>query len=227
MSEHDRIQVNLESDFRRNAPGASRMSETDRMQVLARGENRIYLTFDDGPDRDWTPRVLDLLEESGMRATFFAIAEQAQLAPDLVRRIVDEGHAIGNHTYSHRHPWLMSARAARAEVRDGAEALGDMLGHAPRLYRPPHGRRRACMADEARRQGEHIVLWNLSALDWGLLGSAARIERRLSQAKANDIVLMHDGRNRRNRPDQLLQVLPAFLLELSRRGLRSYCLPSH
>jgi peptidoglycan/xylan/chitin deacetylase (PgdA/CDA1 family) len=196
------------------------------MQSSSGTAERVYLTFDDGPDREWTAQILDLLAGAGMRATFFAIGRQAQLAPDLVRRIVESGHAIGNHTYSHRHPWLMTARAARAEVRDGAAALGDMIGHAPRLYRPPHGRQRTCMSDEAQQQGEHIVLWTLSAVDWGLLGTAGRIEKRLSQVQANDVVLMHDGRNRHNRPDQLLQVLPVFLLELARRGLRSDCLPA-
>jgi peptidoglycan-N-acetylglucosamine deacetylase len=197
------------------------------MRAATAMEDRIYLTFDDGPDSDWTPAILDLLAEAGMQATFFAIGQQAQLAPDLVRRIAAAGHAIGNHTYSHRHPWLMGERAARGEVSDGAKALSDMLGHAPRLYRPPHGRHRACMSDEARQQGEHIVMWNLSAIDWGWLGTAERIERRLANVRANDVVLMHDGRNRHNRPDQLLQMLPVYLCELTRRGLRSHCLPAH
>jgi peptidoglycan/xylan/chitin deacetylase (PgdA/CDA1 family) len=187
----------------------------------------VYLTFDDGPDRNWTPQILDLLAETDMRATFFVIASRAQLEPDLVRRILDEGHMIGNHSYSHRHPWFMTARTARAEVRDGATALEDMLGYAPRLFRPPHGRHRECMTDEARRQGEHIVLWNVSAIDWGIFGTAQRIGRRLRQTSANDVVLMHDGRNRHNRPDQLLEALPTFLLELQRRDLRSVGLPIH
>jgi peptidoglycan/xylan/chitin deacetylase (PgdA/CDA1 family) len=186
----------------------------------------VYLTFDDGPDRNWTPQILDLLAETGMHATFFVIASRAQLEPDLVRRIVDDGHVIGNHSYSHRHPWFMTARTARAEVRDGAVALAEMLGYAPSLFRPPHGRHRECMSDEARRQGEHVVLWNVSAVDWGLFGTAPRIGRRLRQVGANDVVLMHDGRNRHNRPDQLLEALPGFLLELQRRALRSHGLPA-
>ena len=121
----------------------------------------------------------------------------------------------------------MTPRAARAEVRDGATALGDMLGFVPRLFRPPHGRHRECMSDEARRQGASIVMWNLSAVDWGMFGTARRIEQRLQRIKADDIVLMHDGRNGHNRPDQLVAALPHFLQELKRRGLRSHCLPSH
>jgi peptidoglycan-N-acetylglucosamine deacetylase len=195
--------------------------------AAATARGRVYLTFDDGPDPAFTPQILDLLAEFDMHATFFVIGQQAQQAPDLMRRIAATGHAIGNHTYSHRHPWSMTARTARAQVRDGAHALADMLGHAPYLYRPPHGRHRACMSDEARMQGEHIVMWNLSASDWGWLGTAERIERRLMRIRSNDIVLMHDGRNHHNRPAALLEVLPVFLQELVRRRLRSCCLPAH
>lgn len=219
------------SDDRRGAPiGDARLSEAKRLDnpvQKAAGAGRVYLTFDDGPDREWTSQVLDALAAADMHATFFVIGQQAQLAPDLIQRILAEGHAVGNHTYSHRHPWSMSARAARAEVRDGATALGDIMGYAPLLYRPPHGRQRPCMLEEAAAQGEHVVMWNLSAIDWGLLGRAAAIQRRLAHIQPDDVVLMHDGRNRHNRPDQLLEVLPRFLIELGRRGLRSHCLPGH
>ncbi|MGH8177437.1 MAG: polysaccharide deacetylase family protein [Steroidobacter sp.] len=179
----------------------------------------IYLTFDDGPDPEWTPRVLDVLAHAQMHATFFAIGEQVRRAPALARRIAQEGHAIGNHTFSHRHPWLMTPRTARAQVREGAAALRDVVGQVTHLYRPPHGRQRACMNDEARRYGERIVMWSLSAIDWGPFGAADQIEQRLAQVKQGDVVLMHDGRNRHNRPDQLLRVLPAFLSGLPERGL--------
>ena len=188
--------------------------------------NRVYLTFDDGPDPEWTPRVLDALEKEGVKATFFAIGQQAQRLPDLMRRVHDAGHAVGNHTFSHRHPWFMSQRAARAQVRDGAKAISDVLGVQPGFYRPPHGRERACMSDEAHRCGEQVVLWNVSAIDWGPLGAAEGIEKRLDAVKAGDIVLMHDGQNKHNRPDQLIQVLPLFLRKLSDRGLRPALLPA-
>lgn len=185
----------------------------------------VYLTFDDGPDPEWTPRVLDTLEQANVKATFFAIGALAQRAPDLMRRIHAAGHAVGNHTYSHRHPWFMSQRTARAQVRDGAKALSDVLGVAPRFYRPPHGRHRACMSDEAQRCGERVVLWDVSAVDWGPLGAAEGIEKRLGAVKRGDIVLMHDGRNQHNRPDQLLQILPLFLRKLDDHGLEAAVLP--
>lgn len=179
----------------------------------------VFLTFDDGPDRDWTPRVLDLLSRANARATFFVIGQQALCEPALVRRMAAEGHVVGNHTFSHRHPWVMSKDKAAAQVQDGCRAIADVLGHAPRWYRAPHGRHRPCMTEAAAACGEIPVDWQLSAIDWGPFGTSARIAARLRRVRANDIVLMHDGRNRHNRPDELLQALPAFLEELAGRNL--------
>ncbi len=189
-------------------------------------EQRVYLTFDDGPDPRWTPQILDLLAQARMHATFFAIGEFAQREPALLRSIAAAGHAVGNHTFSHRHPWLMRSRAARAQVRDGAKALSDVIGREVFLFRPPHGRARPCMTDEARLHGERMVMWDRSAIDWGWLGTAPRIAARLARVCAGDIVLMHDGRNEHNRPDQLLHVLPDFLRELARKRMGSSALPS-
>jgi peptidoglycan/xylan/chitin deacetylase (PgdA/CDA1 family) len=179
----------------------------------------VFLTFDDGPDPQWTPQVLDVLAKADVSATFFMIGTAAQKNPALVREIAAH-HAIGNHTFSHRHPWMMSQRQARAEVREGAAILSDIVGTLPRFYRPPHGRRRACMSDEANRCAQDVVLWDRSAVDWGMLGRAPGIAARLARVRSGEIVLMHDGRNRHNRPDQLVRVLPGFLRELGEKGLR-------
>src|SRR5690606_11477594 len=113
-------------------------------------DTRLFLTLDDGPDPRWTPAILDLLAAHGARATFFVVGQAARQAPALTRRILAEGHRLGNHSYSHRHPWKMLPRAARSEVRDGAAAIADITGQAPVDFRPPHGRLRRCMLDEAR-----------------------------------------------------------------------------
>lgn len=180
----------------------------------------IYLTFDDGPDREWTPRILDLLAQAQVCATFFVVGEFACRDPKLLRRIAAEGHAIGNHTLRHRHPWLLSERAARDEVRGGARAIEQIVGQPPRFYRAPHGRDRRCMTDEATKLGAVRIGWNVSAVDWGPFGTAARIAARLRDVGDGDVILMHDGRNRHNRPEELLRVLPAFLEELTNRSLQ-------
>lgn len=179
---------------------------------------RLHLTFDDGPDPKWTPRCLDVLAEANAKATFFVIGTHARRYAELTRRIAREGHAIGNHTLTHAHPWTLDRRRAADEVRDGADAIADIVGTAPKLFRPPHGRRRRAMLDEASAQGESIVMWDVSAIDWGWLGTAPNIARRLARARDGHIVLMHDGANQHNRPDQLLAVLPAYLRSRAREA---------
>jgi peptidoglycan/xylan/chitin deacetylase (PgdA/CDA1 family) len=180
----------------------------------------VHLTFDDGPDSEWTPRILDILSRAQVRATFFLIGSAAKHAPRLVRDIDDAGHAIGNHTFDHRHPWSMRSSAARQQVRDGASVIADITGRLPEFYRPPHGRNRPCMTEEARTMGASLVMWSRSAVDWGLLGNARGIHQRLTRTQPGEIVLMHDGRNRHNRPDQLALVLPSWLTDLQARGLQ-------
>jgi peptidoglycan/xylan/chitin deacetylase (PgdA/CDA1 family) len=186
----------------------------------------ICLTFDDGPDPRWTPQVLDMLARAGARATFFVVGKLARARPDLVRRMASEGHAVGNHSWSHRHPWIVSSATARREVRDGAAAIADVLGRPATYYRPPHGRLRRCALDEARDTGQTVALWSVSAVDWGPLAYARGISARLGRAQAGDIVLMHDGGRGINRPDRLCRVLPAFLDWLRERGLTPALLPA-
>lgn len=184
-----------------------------------RAVERVYLSFDDGPDSRWTPQTLDLLARANLRATFFVVGRRAIEQAALVRRIMADGHALGNHTWSHRHPWTMGALAARQEVRDGAAAIADLTACPPKYFRPPHGRLRQCMIDEAESGGQELVLWNRSAVDWGPRGVAPAIARRLAATQAGDIVLMHDGGHGINRPRELLKALPEFLASLDRRGL--------
>ena len=193
-----------------SSPGASREAPEG---------NRVYLTFDDGPDAEWTACILDILAEANVRATFFVIGHPAREQAPLVRRIAAHGHAIGNHTWSHRHPWTMLPSAARQEVCDGAAAIADIIGQGARFFRPPHGRLRRCMIEEAESRGQKLVLWHRSAVDWGPLGRARGIAARLALVRAGDIVLMHDGCRGINHPGELVKVLPSFLTNLSRRGL--------
>lgn len=175
----------------------------------------VYLTFDDGPDPGFTPRILDALAEVRLTATFFVVGQLACRQAALLRRIAEQGHEVGNHTWSHRHPWTLSETAARREVRDATAAIADILGRSPVHFRPPHGRVRRVMVEEARAHGQSLVLWHLSAVDWGPFGRARGIARRLRRARPGDIVLMHDGGWGINHPAELLQVLPAFLPRLA------------
>lgn len=179
----------------------------------------ISLTFDDGPDPRYTPQILNILADYNCKATFFVMGQAAEQFPDLVLRMAREGHSVGNHTYSHRHPWMITSTQALNEVRRTTDILQRITGSAPRWFRPPFGRLRSVMRQEAHREQMLTVLWNHSIVDWGPLGTEAGIMRRLSHIKPKDIVLMHDGKRDHNRPERLIRHLPGFLRSLVEKGV--------
>jgi peptidoglycan/xylan/chitin deacetylase (PgdA/CDA1 family) len=162
---------------------------------------RIALTFDDGPNPDATPALLDLLDTSGAHATFFLIGRFAELEPDLVRAVDGAGHAIGNHTWSH--PSLPTTSGARlrdelARTRAAVEGAGVQLSEIDglALMRPPYGRRRPASLRTLRRCGYAPVMWSITCYDWRRTTTARAIARRGLRARDGDIVLLHDGSDR-------------------------------
>lgn len=165
-----------------------------RMRCRARGAGRrVALTFDDGPDPQRTPAVLDLLARQGVRATFFVVGARAEAHPELVRRMVAEGHVVGNHSYTHswRFP-LRSLGRTMEELRRTGEVLHRITGRQPRLFRPPFGVTNPTIARAVRRLGLDPVGWSIRSLD--TMGQspervAARILRRLHPGA---VILLHD-----------------------------------
>ena len=164
-----------------------------------RKPGELALTFDDGPNPAWTPRLLDLLASCDARATFFLIGSRAKVETRLVRRIVEGGHLIGNHTWSHPNLALTAAGRVREELKRTQEILEQTAGVPVRFFRPPFGARRPAVLKIARELGLTTVLWNAMTSDWKE-PSAARIAGRISQTidglerrgLAANIVL-HDG----------------------------------
>lgn len=159
------------------------------------GSEGVALTFDDGPHPEQTPAVLDLLAAAGAQATFFVVGERAARHPDIVRRIAREGHAIGNHSWSHR--WLpgLGTRAIDSELQRCQQVLEDTLQQAPRLVRPPYGSRDFRFYRAARRLQLTPVLWSTDTHDWAGAGEP-HILAALRRAPRGAIVLMHDGNPR-------------------------------
>jgi peptidoglycan-N-acetylglucosamine deacetylase len=193
------------------------------LKIISRGsrlEPYVYLSFDDGPDPKYTPRLLDILAAAGVHANFFVVGTMCQRYPGLLNRILNEGHTIGSHSFSHRHPWAISATRARQEVRQGFEAVADLCKHSPRFFRPPYGRLRRVMLDEAQVLGMQTTLWSRSAIDWGVWGKPSAVVRRLSRTRPGDILLLHDAMDLKNRPAAMLALLPDFLGQCKGRGLQ-------
>lgn len=153
----------------------------------------IALTFDDGPDPAHTPAVLDRLKALGVRATFFVIGEKAEEHPELVARIVDEGHELGHHSYAHTPPHETSAATLVAEARRTVGLLQRRTGRKPRLYRPPYGKLTPGKLLGLWALAQTIVLWNQDPKDFAV-AAADPIRQWFASAPlaGGDIVLLHD-----------------------------------
>jgi peptidoglycan/xylan/chitin deacetylase (PgdA/CDA1 family) len=184
----------------------------------AGGPPRVALTFDDGPNPPWTGRALDVLARYGVPATFFCVGLHAAGHPDEVRRIVEEGHGLGNHTWSH--PFLpdLTPRELRLQLDRTDEVLEQAAGTPPlRLFRPPYGSRTPeVLAWLGRDGGPTTVLWDVDTEDWAMPGAQAIAAAVQRQAGPGSIVLMHDGGGDRR---QTVEALPAVIEGLLERGV--------
>jgi peptidoglycan/xylan/chitin deacetylase (PgdA/CDA1 family) len=185
-----------------------------------RSERRLALTFDDGPDPDFTPRVLDLLGREGVRGTFFLVGERAARAPGVVRAIAAAGHEIGNHTWSHTNLWTCGPRRTESEIRRSHETLADLSGRAPALFRPPWGAVNAAMFPALRRVGARCVFWSIQPEGRRPIDARTQAARVVRRAHPGAIVDLHDAEGTPRAPERLLEALPPMLAGLRERGFR-------
>jgi peptidoglycan/xylan/chitin deacetylase (PgdA/CDA1 family) len=207
-------------------PNLSRLASGASAEPAPRG--RVALTFDDGPDPEVTPRVLDLLDRPGgngsgpARATFFCVGERVRRHPELVAEIVRRGHRVENHTDRHLKrfavlgPWAMAREIDRAQG-----AIAEVTGRLPRLVRPPAGFRNPFLEPLLARRGLWLVSWTRRAYDT-VRRDPRRVARDLTRGLgAGEILLLHDGgaaRTRSGRP-VVLEALPRVLDHLAASGL--------
>lgn len=157
---------------------------------VATREKAVALTFDDGPHPVYTPRILDLLAEHGAKATFFVVGLAAREHPDIVRRMVDEGHAVGNHSWSHPSLPLLSRRARELQLDWTEEVLPDQP---VKLFRAPWGHQDLHIRRLAGRRGYRVVTWNVMAEDWADDPAETLVERVEAKLAPGAVVLFHDA----------------------------------
>ena len=150
---------------------------------------KIALTFDDGPSAAWTPALLDGLKERGVKATFFLIGENADKNPEIVKRMAEEGHLIGNHTYHHVELTKVSEKEARLELADTSAVIVRITGKEPEYMRPPFGAWQRKLEQEIRMLP---VLWTIDPLDWTTENQDEIVNKVVTEAEENDIILLHD-----------------------------------
>lgn len=188
------------------------------------GEKTVYLTFDDGPEPENTPAILKILKEAGIKATFFVVGTEAEKHPEILKRIYDEGHAVGNHSYNHVYRELyVSAAAYTSQLQHADDIIMRATGVRPRISRAPGGSAGSFTKEywEAlKQQGYAEVGWNISSGDASRAKAGyivANITRQLDSQRflwSHAIVLMHDGRGHQ----ETVKALPAIIKLFSGRG---------
>jgi len=175
----------------------------------------IAITFDDGPHASNTPRLLDMLASRGIKATFFCVGTNVARYPNIVRRIVAEGHEMANHTWNHPKMSSLGDSAIRSELDRATTGIVNITGTAPRMYRPPYGaitaRQKQLIMSE---YGYPTILWSVDPQDWQRPGPAVVTSRILAGTKPGAIILVHDIH------PPSVDAMPATLDGLLARGYR-------
>ena len=183
-----------------------------------REHRAVSLTFDDGPDPEWTARVLDVLAREGVRAAFFLIGQRARRVPEQARRIAGSGHDLGNHTWSHPSLWRCGPAHTECEIADGHAAIADAAGAPPRFFRPPWGKTNLAMFGVARELGTPCVFWTVQPESRRPVEPAEQARRGLARARAGAIYDLHDADGVPGAGRRLVEYLPALIAGLRAQG---------
>ncbi|MBE9115825.1 polysaccharide deacetylase family protein [Lusitaniella coriacea LEGE 07157] len=193
---------------------------TIRQATVPNQRKIIALTFDDGPWGD-SARILDILQDYRVKATFFVLGRNVQQYPELTRRMAEEGHALGNHTWNH-HYHNMSATTAAAEIENTAARIFQETGITTTLFRPPGGFLNNGVAAYAKTKDYVVVMWSIDTKDYARPNAHLLAQRVLGQAHPGAIVLMHDGGGNRSRT---VEALPMIIRGLQEKGYEMVTVP--
>ncbi len=190
--------------------------------------NRVCLTFDDGPASPYTEQILDLLRERNVRATFFVCGKNVERSPDIARRMVAEGHALGNHTYSHLFMYFRGRSRIAKEIDQTQKVIESATGCRPRIFRPPYGARWFGLLPVLRERGMHLVQWSDTGYDW-MVGTKGIVRATLKHLRPGAVILLHDGRETRP-PSEVdrsstVQALPGIIDGARKMGLEFATVP--
>jgi peptidoglycan/xylan/chitin deacetylase (PgdA/CDA1 family) len=183
-----------------------------------RTERVAALTFDDGPDPQHTPRVLDILARERVIAAFFLIGRRAAGCPELARRIADEGHELGNHTWSHRSLWLCGPRETEREILMGHQAITRAAGISPRFFRAPWGMTNLAVFPVLRRLATPCVFWTVQPEGQRAARPGRQLERAMQRVSPGAILDLHDADGVPGAGGRTVETLPALIASLRGAG---------
>lgn len=191
----------------------------ERIWAFSRSKNTVYLTFDDGPIPGVTPWVLDELKKHNAKATFFCIGENVQKHSEIFRRIISEGHSVGNHTFNHLNGWKTKTSEYVANVLKCEELMNSefRIKNSELLFRPPYGKITSKQAKILQKKGFKIIMWNIISYDYDATISKEKcLQNVLENLKPGSVVVFHDSLKAEK---NLRYVLPKVLEYFEENGL--------
>src|SRR5699024_6067780 len=193
-----------------------RQAEKEKNSTTTDNGNEKYvaLTFDDGPSKEVTPRILDILSQHGAVATFFMLGSQVDYYPDIAKRVADEGHEIGNHTQNHKDLTTLGQNAIHTEITESADKIQQATGIWPHLVRPPYGAYDNDIINHAINNENSLILWSIDSLDWQSRNAASVNSKIQTEITSGAMVLMHDIH------PSTADALPELLSTLKEQGYR-------
>ena len=156
-------------------------------------EKRVALTFDDGPDSVYTPQMLDILKEHDVKATFFLVGNRVELFPDVVKRMVKEGHIVGNHSMNHANIIKLDKKGTIKEIEECEEVLEELIEYKPALFRSPYGSLDTERVEIIKELDVMIIAWNVDSLDWKSLTAEQVKTNILENVNEGSIILQHSS----------------------------------
>lgn len=185
-------------------------------KIVLRGDpavKKIALTFDDGPFPYYTMMILDILKKYDVKATFFMVGEMVKAYPHVAKRIVDEGHDIGNHSYTHPMLTYLSRKRALFEIEQTDAVIKKVTGQTPKFFRPPYGSYQKTAYLLAEEEGHKIILWSADCRDWSKPGVQTIVNKVMWAIKPGAIILLHDGGGNRMQTVKATEILLQQLLK--------------
>ncbi|MEG0855075.1 MAG: polysaccharide deacetylase family protein [Terrisporobacter sp.] len=184
-------------------------------------EKILALTFDDGPDEVFTPQILDILKKYNVKATFFVMGEKVQYNKKIIKREFDEGHEIGNHTYTHINVSKQSYNTILKEITNTQEAIKSVTGTQPKVFRPPYRAVSRDMCKIIKDKDMNIVLWSyVDAKDWQSPGAYSIVKSIEDGVQNGCIILLHDYNKIRNSKSETVEALEIMIPDLLKKGYK-------
>lgn len=189
------------------------------------GLKRVALTFDDGPDKKYTPLILDVLKKREVKATFFVVGIQVAKYGDVLKRITAEGHAIGNHSWDHADLTKRTAEQIAEQIGKTDNAIHKALGTGTDLFRPPYGAADDKVKKSAEAAHQHLVQWTVDTRDWAGTTPEEILEKVKKQTKPDGIILMHCFGGKNGKLDNTVEALPKMIDYLKEEGYTFVTVP--